>query len=196
MTGWAAHQTLTPNSRRASLREVFWSVDDLRCPIMRAVWSWYAPAGNCLVRVPATTTERAGTRPLWTTSSGPVTSMIWVEPVSTTFAPRTAPSSTRTPSTTMHREPTNAPSSITTGIAPGGVDVAADLGSRADRSPRIHHRPGPYVSPDVDVAWHHNDAWLDEGTVAHGSRRHDAYPRGRQVLLSGDLVVVLERTDF
>ena len=33
-------QTLTPNSRRASLREVFWSVDALRRPIMRALWSW------------------------------------------------------------------------------------------------------------------------------------------------------------
>src|SRR4028118_471782 len=34
--------------------------------------------------------------------------MILVEPVSTTFAPRTAPSSTRTPSTTTHRDPTKA----------------------------------------------------------------------------------------
>src|SRR3954462_9887270 len=43
--------------------------------------------------------------------------MIGVEDVMTTFAPSTASRPTRTPSTTMHREPTNAPSSTITGLA-------------------------------------------------------------------------------
>src|SRR5512138_521904 len=65
------------------------------------------------------TTDRAGTRPLYTTSCGPVTSMIGVDAVITTFAPSTASSSTRTPSTRMQRLPMNAPSSTTLGPAPG-----------------------------------------------------------------------------
>ena len=47
----------------------------------------------------------------------PVTSIIFVEAVKQTLAPKTASFSTRTPSTTMHLEPINAPSSIITGAA-------------------------------------------------------------------------------
>ena len=65
--------------------------------------------------MPGITTLRAGTRPLWTRSSGPVTSMICVDEVSTTLAPSTASSSTTTPSTTMQRLPMKAPSSMMTG---------------------------------------------------------------------------------
>src|SRR3954470_12044688 len=36
----ALSHTLTPKCRRASFREVFWSVDSRRSPIMRAVCSW------------------------------------------------------------------------------------------------------------------------------------------------------------
>jgi hypothetical protein len=78
------------------------------------------PAGYCFGRVPGITTERAGTRPLWTTSCGPLTSMMCVEAVMTTFAPSTASSSTSTPSTRMQRLPMNAPSSTMFGRAPGG----------------------------------------------------------------------------
>jgi hypothetical protein len=46
--------------------------------------------------------------------------MIGVEAVSTVFAPSTASAPTRTPSTTMQREPTKAPSSTTTGLAWSG----------------------------------------------------------------------------
>src|SRR3712207_9499282 len=37
---------------------------------------------------------------------------------------------------------------------------------------------------------------LDEGPVAYGPRRHDADARFGEVLLGGDLVVVLERPDL
>src|SRR5947209_14698235 len=46
--------------------------------------------------------------------------MIGMLAVSVTFGPRTASRPTRTPSTTMQREPMNAPSSTITGRAPGG----------------------------------------------------------------------------
>src|SRR5919199_975680 len=49
--------------------------------------------------------------------------MTWVEAVSVTFAPSTASSSTNTPSTTMQREPMNAPSSMITGDALGGSNT-------------------------------------------------------------------------
>ena len=87
----------------------------------------------------------------------------------------TASSSTRTPSTTTGlREPTKAPSSITTGIAPrrledaadahasSQVNVTPDLGSGADRRPGVHHRPSPYIGSDVHVPRHHDYARLDE----------------------------------
>src|SRR4029450_1866602 len=71
--------------------------------------------------------------------------MIWVEPVSTTLAPRTASSSTRTPSTTTQREPMKAPSSITTDIAPRGSSTPplapppAPPPARADEAPVLDH---------------------------------------------------------
>src|SRR5215204_6279686 len=74
------------------------------------------------------------------------------------------------------------------------MHVAPDLGPRADRGPRIHHRPTPNVGPDVHVARHNDDARLDESPVPHGPRRHDTHTRGRQILLRWDLVAVLERT--
>src|ERR671921_2007998 len=74
------------------------------------------------------------------------------------------------------------------------MHVAPDLGPRADRGPRIHHRTASDVGPDVHVARHHDDARLDESPVPHGPRRHDTHTRGRQILLRWDLVAVLERT--
>src|SRR5579862_5166425 len=78
------------------------------------------PAENSLGIVPGMTTERAGTRPLDICACDPRTSTIDVLAVSTTPAPNTASRSTRTPSTTIEREPTNAPSSMMTGAACGG----------------------------------------------------------------------------
>ena len=98
----------------------FRSVEGFRRPINSAQGTGKVPAGNFLGRVPGTTTLRGGTTPLWTTSVSPVTSMIGVEPVRTTPAPRTACSPTRTPSTTMQREPMKAPSSMMTGAACSG----------------------------------------------------------------------------
>src|SRR5690348_2112425 len=46
--------------------------------------------------------------------------MIGTVAVNDTFGPRTAPAPTRTPSTTIAREPMKAPSSTITGRAPGG----------------------------------------------------------------------------
>ncbi len=63
------------------------------------------------------TTDLGGITPLKIFSSDPVTSMILVEDVRTTLAPRTASSPMRTPSTTMLREPMKAPSPMITGLA-------------------------------------------------------------------------------
>src|ERR1700760_2984946 len=80
----------------------------------------YVPAGNSFGRVPGTTTARGGTEPRYSTGSLPVTSMIGTDAVSVTFGASTASRPMRTPSTTMQREPRNAPSSTITGRAPGG----------------------------------------------------------------------------
>src|SRR4051794_25565815 len=82
--------------------------------------TWNLPAGNFFLRVPGTTTARGGTSPGSSGGSGPRPPMMGVEDVITPFAPSTASRPTRTPSTTMHREPTNAPSSTITGIACSG----------------------------------------------------------------------------
>ena len=88
--------------------------------MISAQGTWKVPAGKGLGPGAGMTTERAGTRPRSTTGCGPVTSTIGVDAVRTTFAPRTASLSTRTPSTTMQREPIKAPSSMITGLAWGG----------------------------------------------------------------------------
>ena len=78
------------------------------------------PLGKFLGLVPGITTEFSGTSPLISKGLSLVTSIIGVEAVIVTFAPRTAPFLILTPSTIIDREPIKAPSSITTGIAPGG----------------------------------------------------------------------------
>src|ERR1700712_5494761 len=80
----------------------------------------YSPAANFLLYVPGITTLLDGTRPLYSTGSAPLTSIILVDLVSTTFAPSTASFSTSTPSTTIQRLPTKHPSSIITGLACNG----------------------------------------------------------------------------
>ena len=71
------------------MREVFLSVDSLRFPMMSAHGTRYSPAGKVLGRVPGITTERAGTRPRYSTSTGPDTSRIAVDEVSVVPAART-----------------------------------------------------------------------------------------------------------
>src|ERR1700729_2267031 len=93
----------TLKSRSASFKLVLRSVLGLRWPMINAQVTWYSPAGNFFGYVPGITTLRAGTRPLYSTGSDPLTSMIRVDCVNTTFAPRTASFSTITPSTTMLR---------------------------------------------------------------------------------------------
>ena len=61
----------------------------------------YAPAGNSFGRMPGMTTARGGTQPRCSTGSEPVTSMIGMDAVNTTFGAITAPAPTRTPSTTI-----------------------------------------------------------------------------------------------
>ena len=89
-------------------------------PMISAQGTPNSPAGKRLGREPGMTTLRAGTRPRCSTTSGPVTSRMGVEAVSTTPAPTTASRSTIMPSTTMARDPTKHPSSMITGRAPGG----------------------------------------------------------------------------
>src|SRR5690606_27501706 len=95
------------------------------------------------------TTLRAGTLPLYVTGSSPVTSIILVDWVSTTLAPRTASFSTCTPSTTMHREPTKTLSSIIVGAAWGG-----------SRTPPI---------PTPPLRWTFLPIWAQDPTVAQVS---------------------------
>ena len=64
--------------------------------------------------MPGITTDLEGTSPFVSTGLSPVTSIILVDPVNTTLAPKTASLPTLTPSTTMHLEPINALSSIIT----------------------------------------------------------------------------------
>ena len=78
------------------------------------------PLGNSFGLVPGITTEFSSTTPLNSIGSSPVTSIIGVDAVRVTFAPITAPFLILTPSTIIERDPINAPSSTTTGIAPAG----------------------------------------------------------------------------
>src|SRR5207302_6310641 len=61
--GRLGRQVLSPKSRSALFSDVLRSVDAVRIPTINAQPTWNSPAGNCLGRVPGTTTERAGTRP-------------------------------------------------------------------------------------------------------------------------------------
>src|SRR5439155_5819057 len=118
------HQLIDdPASRSRSLRRILSSVASLRSPITRPHGIAYSPAGNERGRVPGTTIAPSGTRARCSTGSGPRGSITGVLPVSTTPAPRTAPRPTCTPSTTMHREPMKASSSITTGTAWSGSRI-------------------------------------------------------------------------
>ena len=121
----------------------------VRFPMIRAHTRSYVPLGKSLGRVPGTTTEPAGTRPRCSTGSGPVTSMIGVEAVSTVLAPSTAPSSTSSPSTTIDLLPMNAPSSMITGLAPGG-----------SRTPPM---------PTPPERWTSRPIWAHDPTVAQVS---------------------------
>ncbi len=75
--------------------------------------------------------------------------MIGVVAVRTTFAPSTARAPTRTPSTTMQRDPTNAPSSTITGAACSGSST-----------PPMPTPPERCTSAPI---------WAHEPTVAHVS---------------------------
>src|SRR4051794_12202842 len=172
------------------------------------------------------TMARGGTSPRSSTGFLARTSMIGVEAVSTTLAPRTASRPTRTPSTTMQREPTKAPSSMITGLAwsgsgtppgpapPGGgapgpglehaadadaageVHVGADLRARADGGPGVDHRAGAHPRPDVDVGGHEHDARRHVGALAGGRGRDDAHAQLGPAGLQRHLVVVLVRADL
>ena len=95
-------------------------MDSFLFPITNAQGVLNIPLGNSFGLVPGITTEFSSTIPFTSTGSFPVTSIIGVEEVSVTFAPITAPFFILTPYTIIDREPINAPSSTTTGIAPAG----------------------------------------------------------------------------
>ena len=111
------------------------------------------------------TTLRGGTRPRCSTGSGPVTSRMAVDAVSTTPAPMTASRPTRMPSTMTAREPTKhavldddrlralgGSSTPPMPTPPGKVAVAPDLRARADRGPGVDHRARADARADVHVA--------------------------------------------
>src|SRR3954467_1585710 len=72
--------------------------------------------------------------------------MIGTEAVSVTFGAITASRPTRTPSTTMQREPRNAPSSTITGRAPGGS------GPPPIPTPAARGTAAPICAPEPTVA--------------------------------------------
>ncbi len=75
--------------------------------------------------------------------------MIGVEAVIDTFAPRTAPASTTTPSTRMQRLPMKAPSSTITGRAAGGSSTPP--------------------MPTPPLRWTSRPIWAQDPTVAQVS---------------------------
>ena len=72
--------------------------------------------------------------------------MIGTLAVSVTFGASTASRPIRTPSTTMHREPTNAPSSTITGRLPGGSSTPPIP------TPPARCTPAPIWAPEPTVA--------------------------------------------
>ena len=88
-------------------------------------------------------------RPFVSMGFEPVTSIILVDAVKTTFAPRTASLPTRTPSTTIHLDPKNALSSTMTGAA-----------CRGSKTPPI---------PTPPLRWTFFPIWAQLPTVAHVS---------------------------
>src|ERR1044072_3979603 len=72
--------------------------------------------------------------------------MIGTDAVNVTFGAGTACAPTRTPSTTMHREPRNAPSSTITGRAPGGSSTPPMP------TPPARCTSAPICAPDPTVA--------------------------------------------
>ena len=75
------------------------------------------PELNSFGTVPGITTDFDGMYPLRYFGLSPLTSIIFVDEVKTTFAPKTASFSILTPSTIIHLDPMNASSSIITGAA-------------------------------------------------------------------------------
>ena len=75
------------------------------------------PLLNSFGIVPGITTDLSGTSPLYSMGLSPVTSMILVDIVRTTLAPRTASLPILTPSTTIQRDPIKQSSSMMTGAA-------------------------------------------------------------------------------
>src|SRR5579871_1936892 len=72
--------------------------------------------------------------------------MIGTDAVSVTFGARTASRPMRTPSTMMERDPMNAPSSTTTGVAPGGSSTPPMP------TPPARWTFAPICAPDPTVA--------------------------------------------
>src|SRR6266849_3858558 len=118
-----------------------------------------------------------------------------VEAVSTTPAPSTASSSTRQPSTTMQRLPTNAPSSTITGLAPGGSSTppSPTPPERCTLRPTWAQDPtGAHARAYVHIPGHDDRALLHVSAVAHHARRDHADSGGGEPALGRDLVVELQ----
>ena len=120
-------------------------------------------------------------------------------------APRTARADPDA-STTMQREPTNAPSSTITGRparAPRRRSRRRRTGGRPRRPgahdptvAHVHQGAGTDPGADVHVARHQDDAGREVRAVARGRGRHDAHAASPRPSLQGQEVAVLERTDL
>ena len=133
--------------------------------------------------------------------------MMGVDAVMTTFAPSTASSSTRTPSTRMQRLPMNAPSSMMFGRAPGGSSTPPipTPPARCTFWPTCAHEPtvaqvstidpGADARADVHEPRHEHGARLQEGPEPRHAARDEPHARFLEVLLQRDLVARLERPE-
>ena len=134
--------------------------------------------------------------------------MIGVDAVMTTFAPSTASSSTRTPSTRMQRLPMNAPSSMMFGRAPGGSSTPPipTPPARCTFWPTCAHEPTVAQVSTIEFAPTRAPMFTKPGmSTAPGSRNEpkratppgtSAHARLLEVALQRDLVARLERPEL
>src|SRR5690606_31555044 len=75
----------------------------------------------------------------------------------------------------------------------GKMYVFADLRTRSNSSPGIHHRPLVYISTYIDIGRHHDDTFGQICTITSRSTRYDTYTEFFVVCLQLHFVVVDER---
>ena len=132
----SGHQTWTSKSRSAWLSETFLSVDGLRRPMMSAQGIWKVARGVLLrARAGDHHAARRDAALVRRPPAAPVTSMIGVDAVMTTFAPSTASSST----------------SDALDDDAAAADEAAVLDDVRARSGRLEHAADAHAAGEVHV---------------------------------------------